>query len=84
MRRIAAGYEPHLFEIQRLEHLERGAQVTIVNRVECAAENTYGIHALAIPMTMSAAICQGSPKRCPLAAASARPLALSKRWNAPC
>ncbi len=79
VRRIAAWHETHLGKIQRLQHFECGPQVPVVNGIKRATEDADGIHVLAISMTMSAAICHGSPKRCPLAAASARPLVLSSR-----
>jgi hypothetical protein len=39
MRRIAAGDEPDLAEVQCLEHLEGGPQVSVVDRVEGPPED---------------------------------------------
>ena len=61
MRRVAAGHETHLLEIKGLQHLEGRSQVAKVNRVERAAENADWPHARAMPITMSVAICHGSP-----------------------
>ena len=55
--------------------------MSIVNRVECAAEDPDRIHRVEIPRTMSVEICQGSEDVWPFAAWSAWLADLSSWWN---
>ena len=50
MRRIAAGDEPDLAEIQRLEHLEGRPKVSVVDRVEGSSEDAERPQIVVLPI----------------------------------
>ena len=44
VRRIPAGHESHFVESQCLQHFEGRAQVSVMNRIERAAEHSHRAH----------------------------------------